>query len=136
MKEVTQIFSRYLYPIYAGMISSAIFSENTEHWGSVLAYLRLKEIFGITGGCQRYQVEAVMKFRDENPEQFGRLMSELEKQVALLTLTRKWDDGLFGSTFTAAALVFNASPMTIDRPDPESLKQFENNILRGWIGFE
>lgn len=136
LAEAAQIFGQYLFPVYAGMISSAIFSESTEDWGSIYAYLRLKEIFGITRGCERSQVDAVRRFRESNPERFNQLMNELKQQVAVLTLTRRWSDGLFGPTFTAAALVFNASPMAHDQTDSDSLDRFENNILRGWIGFE
>ncbi len=141
MAEVEQIFRTYSFRIFAGMISGAIFSDGREQWDSIYAYLRLKEIFGITNGCKRSHIDAARRFRDSDPEKFRQLMDEIEQQVAVRTLTRKWPvglggGGLFGSTLSAAALVFNRSPMLFQLPNAESLAHFERDVLSGDWGFE
>lgn len=136
LQEVKEIVERYLHPIYAGMISSELFSESSSDWGAVYSYLRLKEVLGIYGGCTSDQVDAVLMFKRLNPDQYDRIVKELEYQVCVLSMSNRWPGGLHGALFTAAALVFNASPMSYSDPDPRSMEEFESTIRQGSIGFE
>lgn len=137
-KELRAILERYLYPIYAGMISSELFSDYpSENAGAVRSYLRLKEIVGVSQGCSRDQVESVLMYRAKYPEEYSRITRELAYQVAALSLSgRGATQSLYDNLFTASALLFNASPMAHGDFYSESRERFETAIRQGNIGFE
>ena len=136
LQEIKEIVEKHLHEVYAGMISSVLFSERREDWGAISSYLRLKTILGIKRGCTEEQVDAVLEFKELHPGRFNRIVEEFEHQVCVLSLSHRWPDGLHGALFAATALIFNASPMSCRNVDFEQIDTFECAIQRGWIGFE
>ena len=135
-QEIKGIIYRNLYPIFTGIASATLFSEHHDNFQPVRDYLRLKQILGITSGCSIEQVHAVQLFQKLHPDEYRQIIEELTRQVCVLTRTNRWHGGHYNILFTAAALVFNASPMSHGRYDSDSLKHFYNTVRRGQIGFE
>lgn len=117
------------------MISSEIFSEFSKDWGAIYSYLRLKEILGISRGCTKSGVDAVFTFKKMNPDQYNRIIGELEYQVCVLSLSKRWPFGIHQALFNASVLPF-ASPMSLSDPNPCLLQEFESMIRQGHIGIE
>lgn len=135
LAEIQQIFEQYLFPIYAGMVSSEIFSRESKP-GAIRAYLRLKQLLGIERGCGPNQVDAVEKYKQGHPNDYARIISELEYQVAVLSLRKNSRHVLYDNLFHATAILFNASPMSQGDTNPENMKQFKELIRSGRLRFE
>lgn len=136
LKEIAQIVHSNLFSIYAGMASATLFSEGAADFEPMRDYIRLKNLLEIRHGCSSEQVGAVEKFCINSPDSFNRITEELARQVCVLSLTKEWPGGLYQTIFTAAALIFNASPMSNGNDDSRQIEDFEDTIRRGWIGFE
>ena len=141
---VREIVSQHLFPIHAGMVASDLFCDDwqadTNDLQSTYAYVQLKEMLGIRGGCTRAQVENVHQFKNANPEYYNQVIQALQKQVCRLSTRSRspggFDSNLYRNLFQACALMFNASPMSRGDADEEFLRSFLRTISRGWLGFE
>jgi hypothetical protein len=131
--EIRAIIERHLFPIYAGMISSEFFSSDREP-GVANDYLRLKELLQIDRGFDSSALASVRDFEKSSPDSYRRIIRELECQVAINVLRRRYR--LYDAVFSATGLLLNASPLARANNDPDHLKQFIEDLQRGHIGFE
>ncbi len=133
IEEIRAIVERNLFPIYAGMISSAFFSRDRES-GAANDYLRLKELLQIDRGFDSSALASVRDFEKKSPDSYRRIMRELECQVAINVLRGRYR--LHDAVFMATGLLLNASPLARAPADPDDLERFMETLERGRIGFE
>lgn len=136
LREVEQIVRKHLYPIFTGMISSAIFSQGSNSQEAMHSYLRLKQLFLVDGGCSMEQVSAVIEFKASHPDTYDDIIRDLAHQVSLLSLEGRGFGGLYENMFQAAALLLNASPISSANSNPEWISHFRETIRQGNLGME
>jgi hypothetical protein len=131
--EIRAIVERNLFPIFAGMISSEFFSSRQEP-GGANDYLRLKELLGIDRGFKSSALASVRDFERRSPKRYRHITRELEYQVAINVLRRRYR--LYDAVFMGTGLLLNASPLARAEIDPNDLEDFVNSLERGHISFE
>src|SRR5262245_40443414 len=87
--EVRAIIERNLFAIYAGMICAEFFSRDREP-GAANDYLRLKELLQIDRGFDSSALASVRDFENKSPNSYRRIIRELECQVAINVLRRRY----------------------------------------------
>ena len=131
--EIRAIVERNLFSIYAGMISSEFFSRDHEP-DAAHDYLRLKELLRIDKGFKSSDLASVRNFEKKSPKLYQRIIRELECQVAINVLRRRYR--LHDALFMGTALLLNTSPLARAEVDPNDLERFINDLERGRIGVE
>lgn len=141
LSRIKRIVERYLFPIYAGMVSSELFGDrdgqpDANSFEGIYAYIELKEILAIRRGCTLENVASVQLFKKNNRNFYNQLVNELKRQVCLQSLSGNSSRDLHHNLFLVCALVFNASPMAHGIQDQGRSNEFLNMVRQGNIDFE
>ncbi len=131
--EIRDIINRNLFPIFAGMMSGAFFSDHCEP-SAAEDYVRLKELLQIDRGIDASNLSALRDHEKNSPQLYQFMINELQCQIAIKVL--RGEGGLHHQLFNGAVLLTHGLGSSSNHPDLDALRSFTELVKRGDLGVE